>query len=114
MTQMMHALTLPTFLVASMRVLRRVTLISLSVVIEHVFYPIFSPDRHPADDRLGSRNVVNIAPLQFIEEILPVHGDDPFFGAKTFATSASKRGSERSGSQTGFTLRRGRAPERSS
>jgi hypothetical protein len=32
-----------------MRLLRRVTLISLSGVIEHVFYPIFPPDRHPAD-----------------------------------------------------------------
>jgi peroxiredoxin len=43
------ALTLPTFSVASMRLLRRVTLICLSGVIEHVFYPIFPPDRHPAD-----------------------------------------------------------------
>jgi peroxiredoxin len=43
------ALTLPTFLFASMRLLRRVTLISFSGVIEHVFYPIFPPDRHPAD-----------------------------------------------------------------
>jgi peroxiredoxin len=43
------ALTLPTFSVASMRLLRRVTLISLSGVIEYVFYPIFPPDRHPAD-----------------------------------------------------------------
>jgi peroxiredoxin len=44
-----NALSLPTFPVASMRLLRRVTLISLSGVIEHVFYPIFPPDRHPAD-----------------------------------------------------------------
>jgi peroxiredoxin len=43
------ALTLPTFSFASMRLLRRVTLICLSGVIEHVFYPIFPPDRHPAD-----------------------------------------------------------------
>jgi peroxiredoxin len=43
------ALSLPTFSVASMRLLRRVTLISFSGVIERVFYPIFPPDRHPAD-----------------------------------------------------------------
>jgi peroxiredoxin len=43
------ALSLPTFTVASMRLLRRATLICLSGVIEHVFYPIFPPDRHPAD-----------------------------------------------------------------
>jgi peroxiredoxin len=43
------ALCLPTFSVASLRLLRRVTLICLSGVIEHVFYPIFPPDRHPAD-----------------------------------------------------------------
>src|SRR5258707_1858133 len=43
------ALSLPTFSVASMRLLRRVTLISFSGVIERVFYPIFPPDRHPGD-----------------------------------------------------------------
>ena len=63
MTPMMHALTLPTFLVASMRTLRHVTFISLSVVIEHVSYPIFSSDRHLADDRVSNRNLVNIEPL---------------------------------------------------
>ena len=44
-----EALSLPTFTVASMRLLRRVTIISNSGVIERVFYPIFPPDRHPAD-----------------------------------------------------------------
>jgi peroxiredoxin len=44
-----EALSLPTFSIASMRLLRRVTLISLAGIIEHVFYPIFPPDRHPAD-----------------------------------------------------------------
>ena len=43
------ALSLPTFTVASMRLLRRVTIISDSGVIERVFYPIFPPDGHPAD-----------------------------------------------------------------
>jgi hypothetical protein len=32
-----------------MRLLRRVTIISYSGVIERVFYPIFPPDGHPAD-----------------------------------------------------------------
>ncbi len=52
------ALSLPTFSIASMRLLRRVTLISLSGVIARVFYPIFPPDRHAADvvSYLGSRN----------------------------------------------------------
>jgi peroxiredoxin len=43
------ALSLPTFTAASMRLLRRVTIISNLGVIERVFYPIFPPDRHPAD-----------------------------------------------------------------
>ncbi|MCI0541340.1 MAG: peroxiredoxin [Verrucomicrobiales bacterium] len=41
------ALSLPTFTVASRRLLRRVTLIASSGVIERVFYPIFPPDKHP-------------------------------------------------------------------
>ena len=44
-----EALSLPTFSIASLRLLRRVTLISLGGIIEHVFYPIFPPDRHPAE-----------------------------------------------------------------
>ena len=44
-----EALSLPTFTVTSMRLLRRLTLISLSGVIEHTFYPIFPPDRHPIE-----------------------------------------------------------------
>jgi peroxiredoxin len=43
------ALALPTFTVASMRLLKRVTLISSCGVVERVFYPIFPPDRHPND-----------------------------------------------------------------
>jgi peroxiredoxin len=40
------ALGLPTFEVDSMRLVRRLTLVCLSGVIEHVFYPVFPPDRH--------------------------------------------------------------------
>jgi peroxiredoxin len=43
------ALSLPTFTAASTRLLKRLTLIAVSGVIEHVFYPIFPPDKHPAD-----------------------------------------------------------------
>jgi peroxiredoxin len=43
------ALSLPTFVVDSMRLLKRVTLISVSGVIERVFYPIFPPDLHAAE-----------------------------------------------------------------
>jgi peroxiredoxin len=52
------ALSLPTFTTASMRLLKRVTLVSFSGVIEHVFYPIFPPDQHPTDvvNYLKSRN----------------------------------------------------------
>ena len=53
-----NALSLPTFTAASMRLLRRVTLISHFGVIERVFYPIFPPDSHPKDvvSYLRSRN----------------------------------------------------------
>ena len=53
------ALSLPTFTVASLRLLRRVTLVSLNGTIEHVFYPIFPTDRHAADvvAYLNGRNV---------------------------------------------------------
>lgn len=42
-------LSLPTFPVVSIRLLRRVTLIISHGVIEHVFYPIFPPDKHPEE-----------------------------------------------------------------
>ena len=53
------ALSLPTFTAASIRLLRRVTLVSVSGVIERVFYPIFPPDRHPMEvvAHLKTRNV---------------------------------------------------------
>jgi len=43
------ALSLPTFTVDSMRLVRRLTLVCLAGIIEHVFYPVFPPDRHAAE-----------------------------------------------------------------
>ena len=43
------ALRLPTFRIAGMRLLKRLTLIIRNGRIEHVFYPIFPPDRHAAE-----------------------------------------------------------------
>lgn len=43
------ALSLPTFTTGSMRLLRRLTLIVFHGAIEHVFYPIFPPDKHAMD-----------------------------------------------------------------
>ncbi len=41
-----RALRLPTFEVDGMKLLKRLTLIIDTGVIEHVFYPVFPPDRH--------------------------------------------------------------------
>lgn len=41
-----HALRLPTFEVDGMMLTKRVTLILRDGVVEHVFYPIFPPDRN--------------------------------------------------------------------
>lgn len=43
------AMCLPTFEVAGMRLLKRLTLIIRDSVVEHVFYPVFPPDRHAAE-----------------------------------------------------------------
>jgi len=43
------ALSLPTFKVDSTQLVRRLTLVCLSGIIEHIFYPIFPPDRHAAE-----------------------------------------------------------------
>ena len=43
------ALRLPTFQVAGMRLLKRLTLIIEDATIAHVFYPVFPPDRNAAD-----------------------------------------------------------------
>jgi peroxiredoxin len=39
------ALRLPTFMVDGMRLLKRLTLVIRDDRIEHVFYPVFPPDR---------------------------------------------------------------------
>jgi len=41
-----NALRLPTFTVEGMRLIKRLTLIVRNNKIEHVFYPIFPPDKH--------------------------------------------------------------------
>lgn len=40
------ALNLPTFEVAGMRLIKRVTLIAFDGVIQHYFYPVFPPDKN--------------------------------------------------------------------
>jgi peroxiredoxin len=47
--QLADALRLPTFTFAGMRLFSRLTLVVRGGVIEHVFYPVFPPDRHAAD-----------------------------------------------------------------
>ena len=44
-----EALDLPTFAIAGMRLYRRITLVARAGRIEHVFYPVFPPDRNAAD-----------------------------------------------------------------
>src|SRR5438128_1075968 len=41
-----RALTLPTFTVEGMTLIKRLTLIARNRRIEHVFYPVFPPDKH--------------------------------------------------------------------
>ena len=43
------ALGLPTFEVAGMTLVKRLTLVVDDGAIEHVFYPVFPPDRHAAE-----------------------------------------------------------------
>ena len=43
---LVDALGLPTFTIAGMTLYRRLTMIVTGGVIEHVFYPVFPPDRH--------------------------------------------------------------------
>jgi peroxiredoxin len=44
-----HALRLPTFEVAGRTLIKRLTLVIGSGLIEHVFYPVFPPDRHASE-----------------------------------------------------------------
>ncbi len=43
------SLRLPTFETSGMRLLKRLTLVVSDGVIEHVFYPVFPPDRNASD-----------------------------------------------------------------
>ena len=47
--ELARLLTLPTFETAGMRLYRRLTMIISDARIEHVFYPVFPPDRHAAE-----------------------------------------------------------------
>ena len=54
--RLLEALRLPTFEIAGMRLLKRLTMVISEHQIEHVFYPVFPPDRIASDviDRLNS------------------------------------------------------------
>jgi peroxiredoxin len=43
------ALRLPTFSTAGMKLLKRLTLVISDGIIEHVFYPVFPPDKNAAE-----------------------------------------------------------------
>jgi peroxiredoxin len=47
--EMTKALRLPTFEAAGQTLLKRFTLVVSDARIEHVFYPVFPPDRHPEE-----------------------------------------------------------------
>jgi peroxiredoxin len=47
--ELTRELRLPTFEVAGHTLLKRLTLVTRDGVIEHVFYPVFPPDRHAAE-----------------------------------------------------------------
>ena len=47
--ELAHALKLPTFEVAGMTLIKRITLIARDGRIEKVFYPVFPPDRNAGD-----------------------------------------------------------------
>ena len=47
--ELTRAMNLPTFQVAEMTLLKRFTLIITDGQIEHVFYPVFPPDRNAAE-----------------------------------------------------------------
>jgi peroxiredoxin len=44
-----RALRLPTFAAAGMTLLKRLTLVIADGIVEHVFYPVFPPDRSASD-----------------------------------------------------------------
>jgi peroxiredoxin len=47
--ELVGALRLPTFETSGMTLVRRITLVIVDGVIEHVFYPVFPPDTHAAE-----------------------------------------------------------------
>ena len=47
--RLLEALRLPTFEIAGMRLLKRLTMMISEHRIEHVFYPVFPPDRSASD-----------------------------------------------------------------
>lgn len=47
--QLTHAMKLPTFETSDMTLLKRFTLVIDRSVVEHVFYPVFPPDRSASD-----------------------------------------------------------------
>ncbi len=47
--ELTDALRLPTFEVAGQRLLRRLTLLVRDGLVEHVWYPVFPPDRHAGE-----------------------------------------------------------------
>src|SRR5947207_13407309 len=59
-------------------------------------------NREPRDHRVSNRDFVNIAPFQFGKKIVDLHYC--VFGATTFCTSASKRGSPCNESSRGSVL----------
>ena len=46
---LVRAMALPTFATSGMTLTRRLTLVVRDGVVEHVFYPVFPPDRNAAD-----------------------------------------------------------------
>ena len=47
--ELARALKLPTFTVEGMTLLKRLTLVARNGRVEHVFYPVFPPDKHAAE-----------------------------------------------------------------
>jgi peroxiredoxin len=59
--ELTKALRLPTFEAAGLTLLKRFTLVVSDARIEHVFYPVFPPDRH-AEEVLGWLRGENVRP----------------------------------------------------
>ena len=47
--QLTHAMNLPIFETSGMKLLKRFTLVINNGTVEHVFYPVFPPDRSASD-----------------------------------------------------------------